>query len=226
MFLPLQSANGSRNGTEGHCRDFTGGTADDVNGLGGVKGGDLPEVVGFKERLRLQATAQHEHVGHAVHHQIPQTFAQVQVVQTIEVAVCGTLFEILQIIGQVVFTGVDAGADDSLDQIVSGFQGPEGILEGFDDRWMLRFLDLPEGNRTDAAFVPAFFGIGEVEVMFQMNTVTLLVKDGNSLTPRLHPASKAPVPALRGQHRSHIRPLGMDQKLLIKGQTKVGAGGF
>ena len=226
MFLPLQPANGPRNGTEGHCRDFTGGTADDVNGLGGVKGGDLPEVIGFKECLCLQSAAQHEHVGHAVDHQIPQAFAQVLIVQTIEVAACGTLFEILQIVGQIVFTGVDTDADDGLHQVVSGFERSKGVLKGFNDGRVMDLLDLPERNGPDAAFIPALFGIGKVKVVFQVETVAFLVKDGNPLAARLHPASKAPVPALRGQHGGHIRSLGMDQELLIEGQAKVGAGGF
>lgn len=226
MFLPLQSTDGFSNGSEGRCRDFTGGTADDVNGLGCVKGGDLPEVVGFKERLCLQAAAQHEHVGHAVDHQIPQAFAKVLIVQTIEAAACGTLFEILQIVGQIVFTGVDTDADDGLHQVVSGFERSEGVLKGFNDGRVMGLLDLPEGNGPDAAFIPALFGIGKVKIVFQVEAIALLVKDGNPLAARLHPASKAPVPALRGEYRGHIRALGMDQELLIKGQAKVGAGGF
>ena len=226
MFLPLQPADGPRNGTEGHCRDFTGGTADDVNGLGGVKGGDLPEVVGFKERLCLQAAAQHKHVGHAVDHQIPQAFPQILIIQAVKVAACGTLFEILQIVGQIVFTGVDTDADDGLHQVVSGFKRSESILKGFNDGRVMDLLDLPERNGPDAAFIPALFGIGEVKVVFQVDSVALLVKDSDSLTARFHPPPKAPVPALRGQHRGHIRALGMDQELLIEGQAKVGAGGF
>ncbi|MFR1304591.1 hypothetical protein [Eubacterium callanderi] len=222
----MQSADGFGNGSEGRGRDFTGGTADDVNGLGGVKGGDLPEIIGFKERLCLQAAAQHKHVGHAVDHQIPQAFAQVPVVQTIEVAACHTLFQIFQIVGQIVFTGVDTDADDGLYQVVSGFERSEGVLKGFNDGRVMGLLDLPEGNGPDAAFIPALFGIGKVKIVFQVETVTLLVKDGDPLAARLHPPSKAPVPALRGEHRGHIGALGMDQELLIEGQTKVGAGGF
>lgn len=223
MFLPLQSADGPRNGAEGRGRDITGCCPNDVDRLGCVKGADLPEVISFKEVFGVQSAAQHEHVGHAVDHQIPQAFAQVQVVQ---VAACCTLLEIFQIVGQVVSPRIDAGADDGLRQIFPGVQNPKGILKGFDDRWVLRFLDLPEGNRADAAFIPAFFGIGEVKVMLQMDSVALLVKDRDAFASRLHPPSKAPVPALRGEHRGHIGALGMDQELLIEGQTKVGAGGF
>lgn len=226
MFLPLQPADGPRNGTEGHCRDFTGGTADDVNGLGGVKGGDLPEVIGFKKVFGVQAAAQHEHVGHAVHHQIPQAFAQVPVVQTIEVAACGTLFEIFQIVSQIVFTGVDTDADDGLDQVILYFKCSKGILKGFDDGRVMGLLDLPEGNGPDAAFIPALFGIGKVKIVFQVEVVALLVKDDNSFAARLHPAPKAPVPALRSEHGGHIGALGMDQELLIERQAKVGAGVF
>ncbi|MCG4590886.1 hypothetical protein [Eubacterium callanderi] len=222
----MQSANGFGNGTEGRGRDFTGGTADDVNGLGCVKGGDLPEVVGFKERLCLQAAAQHEHVGHAVDHQVPQAFAEVPVVQTIEVAACHTLFQIFQIVGQIVFTGVDTDADDGLHQVVSGFERSKGVLKGFNDGRVMGLLDLPEGNGPNAAFIPALFGIGKVKIVFQVEVIALFVKDGNPLAARLHPASKTPVPALRGEYGGHIGALGMDQELLIKGQAKVLAGGF
>ena len=222
----MQSANGFGNGTEGRGRDFTGGTADDVNGLGCVKGGDLPEVVGFKERLCLQAAAQHEHVGHAVDHQVPQAFAEVPVVQTIEVAACHTLFQIFQIVGQIVFTGVDTDADDGLHQVVSGFEHSKGVLKGFNDGRVMGLLDLPEGNGPNAAFIPALFGIGKVKIVFQVEVIALFVKDGNPLAARLHPASKTPVPALRGEYGGHIGALGMDQELLIKGQAKVLAGGF
>ncbi|MFR1706573.1 MAG: hypothetical protein ACLSW3_19260 [Eubacterium callanderi] len=222
----MQSADGFSNGSKGRGRDLTGGTADDVNGLGGVKGSDLPEIIGFKERLCLQAAAQHKHVGHVVDHQIPQAFAQILIVQTIEVAACGTLFEIFQIVGQIVFTGVDTDADDGLHQVVSGFECSEGILKGFNDGWVMGLLDLPEGNGPNAAFIPALFGIEKVKIVFQVEVIALFVKDGNPLAARLHPASKTPVPALRGEYGGHIGALGMDQELLIKGQTKVLAGGF
>ncbi|MFN6432984.1 hypothetical protein [Eubacterium callanderi] len=222
----MQSADGFSNGSKGRGRDLTGGTADDVNGLGGVKGSDLPEVIGFKECLCLQSAAQHEHVGHAVDHQIPQAFAQVLIVQTIEVAACGTLFEILQIVGQIVFTGVDTDADDGLHQVFSGFELSKGVLKGFNDGRVMDLLDLPERNGPDAAFIPALFGIGKVKIVFQVEVIALLVKDGDPFAARLHPASKAPIPALRGEYRGHIGALGMDQELLIEGQAKVGAGGF
>ncbi|WP_339624004.1 hypothetical protein [Eubacterium sp.] len=211
---------------EGHRRDFTSRRTDNVDGLRRVKRGNLPEVLGFKKGLGLQAAAQHEHVSHAVDHQVPQAFAQVQVVQTIEVAACHTLFQIFQIVSQIVLTGVDTGADDGLHQIVSGFKCSEGILKGFNDGQVVWVLYLPEGNGPDAVFVPAFFGIGKVKVVLQVEVVALLVKDRDPFTARLYPPSKATVPALCGEHGGHIGALGIDQELLIEGQAKVGAGGF
>ena len=226
MFLPLQPADGPRNDAEGFSGDLAGGCANNVDGLRRVKTGNFPEIIGFKERLRLQAAAQHKHVGHAVDHQIPQAFPQILIIQAVKVAACGTLFEILQIVGQIVFTGVDTDADDGLHQVVSSFKRSESILKGFNDGRVMDLLDLPERNGPDAAFIPALFGIGKVKVVFQVDSVALLVKDSDSLTTRFHPPPKAPVPALRGEHGGHIRTLGMDQELLIEGQAKVGAGGF
>ncbi|WP_195268879.1 hypothetical protein [Eubacterium sp. 1001713B170207_170306_E7] len=91
---------------------------------------------------------------------------------------------------------------------------------------MVWVLDLPKGNGTDAVFVPAFFGIGKVKVVLQVKAVALLVKDRDPFTARLHPPSKATVPALCGEHGGHIGALRIDQELLIKGQAEVGAGGF
>ncbi|MFR3682925.1 MAG: hypothetical protein ACLTWL_18380 [Eubacterium callanderi] len=76
------------------------------------------------------------------------------------------MFQIFQIVGQIVFTGVDTDADDGLHQVVSGFECSEGILKGFNDGWVMGLLDLPEGNGPDTMLIPAFFGIGKVKIVF------------------------------------------------------------
>ncbi|WP_320075177.1 hypothetical protein [Eubacterium callanderi] len=136
------------------------------------------------------------------------------------------MFQIFQIVSQIVLTGVDTGADDGLHQVVSGFERSKAILKGFDNGGVIRLLDLPQWNGPEAAFIPAFLGIGKVKVVLQVEAVALLVKDRDPFASRLYPPSKAPVPALCGQYRRHIGALGIDQELLIKGQAKVGAGGF
>ncbi|MCC3401854.1 hypothetical protein D4760_11255 [Eubacterium callanderi] len=94
FFLPLLSASRLSDNAESHRRDFTSRRTDNVDGLRRVKRGNLPEVLGFKKGLGLQAAAQHEHVSHAVDHQVPQAFAEVQLIKSVKIAVWRALLEV------------------------------------------------------------------------------------------------------------------------------------
>ena len=66
-------------------------------------------------------------------------------------------------------------------------------------------------------------GIGHVKVVPQP-VGALLVKHSDTLGSPVNPPPKSLVPPLQFQNGGGVRALGVDQKLLVKGQAVVAAG--
>ena len=78
----------------------------------------------------------------------------------------------------------------------------------------------PDGQWTGKA---GRMGIGHIEIELQ-TVLTVITKYGDALGPAIDPASKLTVPALHLKDCGGIRPLGVDQNLIIEGAFVIVAG--
>lgn len=67
-------------------------------------------------------------------------------------------------------------------------------------------------------------GVRDVKVVLQPPFSTGFVNDRNAGSSRVAPPTKLPVPLLQLQHRRGVRPLGIDQDLLVERTFIVIAG--
>ena len=65
-FLPLQGKHGSGYFRKTHLGNITGGSTQSIEGLHGIKAADIAKVIPLEIFSRIDATANHEHIGNAV----------------------------------------------------------------------------------------------------------------------------------------------------------------
>ena len=126
----------------------------------------------------------------------------------------------MQVIRDVVRYGVVAGGAHGVRQIFFFGQVAEGGLQRFDDLRLKGRVHRPDGQWTGKA---GRMGIGHIEIELQ-TVLTVITKYGDALGPAIDPASKLTVPALHLKDCGGIRPLGVDQNLIIEGAFVIVAG--
>ena len=126
----------------------------------------------------------------------------------------------MQVVREVVRHGIVAGGTHRIRQIFFFGKVAEGGLQRFDDLRLKGRVHRPDGQRTGKA---GRMGIGYIKIELQ-TVLTVITKYGDALGPAIDPAAKLTLPALHFKDCGGIRPLGIDQKLLIEGTFVVIAG--
>lgn len=221
MGLPFQGKHRAGNFVQAHPGNVPGGHPQGVAGFRGVEIPNLLKILILQVIARVYPAAGQQHGCHAASHQGAELERQVVIVQLFQQAPLGELFQLTQVVAHVVLHGVSGGGEQGVPKILPVFQLPEAVFQGLCHILLILGTHLPQGHGPGH---PGFVGVGHVKVVPQP-VGTLPVKHGDALGSPVDPPPKPLVPPLHLQNGGGVWPLGVDQKLLVKGQTVIAAGG-
>ena len=219
--LPLGLPDCAADLPQAHLRNVAGGNAEGVDRAGRVKFIDMGKLVGGRIIVCPQAEACEQHIRHADLQRVPIEHLQIEVIQFLQQTVLAAVAEVLQVIRDIVRHGVVGGGTYSVNKVIFPGKAAEGSFQRLDDRRFKGRLHRPDGQRPGET---GRMGIRHIEVKFQL-AAPVIPEHGDTLSAPVDPAPKLPIPALHLQNRRGIRPLSVDQDLLVKGAFVVIAGG-
>ena len=145
---------------------------------------------------------------------------QVVPIQFFQQTPLGELFQLTQVVPHVVLHRVPGGGEKGVSQILPVFQLTKGVFQSFHYILLILWTHLPQGHGLGH---PGFVSIGHVKVVAKPVWM-LPVKHSDAFSASVDPPSEPLVPPIQFQNGGGVRPLGVDQKLLVKGQAVVAAG--
>ena len=145
----------------------------------------------------------------------------IQCVQFLKHAAAATIQQIPQIVLHIIRHSVAAGGQYGVRQIILFGQCTKGGLQRLDDRLRVGRFHRPDGNGPRDA---CGMGVRDVKVVLQPPLAVGFVNDRNAGSTGIDPPPKLPVPFFQLQHRRGVRPLGVDQNLLVERTFIVIAG--
>lgn len=204
-----------------HLRNIAGGDTQCVDGAGRVKGVNALKILRQYIGNGRQGQASHQHIGNAALQRPPVCDLYIQRIQFLQHTAAATIQQIPQVVPHVIRHRVAAGGQYGVRQGVLFGQRAEGGLQRLDDLLRIGRFHRPNGDwPRDGRGV----GICDVKVVLQPPLAVGFINDSNAGSARIDPPAKLPIPLFQLQHRRSIRPLGIDQDLLVERAFIVIAG--
>ena len=204
-----------------HLRNIAGGDTQCIDRCGGIKGINTLKILRQYVGCGRQRKPGQQHIGNAVLQRPPVCDLYIQCVQLLQHTAAATIQQIPQIVLHIIRHSVAAGGQYGVRQIILFGQCTKGGLQRLDDRLRVGRFHRPDGNGPRDA---CGMGVRDVKVVLQPPLAVGFVHDSNAGSTGIDPPTKLPVPLFQLQHRRGVRPLDIDQDLLVERAFIVIAG--
>ena len=204
-----------------HLRNIAGGDAQCIDRCGGIKGINTLKILRQYVGCVRQRKPGQQHIGNAALQRPPVCDLYIQRVQFLQHTAIPAVQQIPQIVLHIIRHSVAAGRQYGIRQIILFGQCTKGGLQRLDDRLRVGRFHRPDGNGPRDA---CGMGVRDVKVVLQPPFAVGFVHDSNAGSSGIDPPAKLPVPFFQLQHRRGVRPLGIDQDLLVERAFIVIAG--
>ena len=221
--MPVKGSNGSGDLRKSHFRYIAGCNTESVQNFKCVELCNITEIISVKVFSCVKTKAGHYHIGNAVRHKLAVSRADIILSRTFKEAVVQDFHKVITVIHKVIGNSVFCRRQNGTFKGIPAFKLPKGTFQSVNDFLGIFWLHLPNGDGTGIA---AFVGIGNIKVIHQPLTASVyILKHSDTSRTSVDPSAEAAVPTLNFKDCGCVRSLGINQKLLVKSELEVIAGG-